>query len=34
VERVAADAEALADRITRDGLAAIKPETLLLQLRR
>ena len=34
VERVAADAEALADRITRDGLAAIKPETLLLRLRR
>jgi len=34
VERVAADAEALADRITRDGLAGIQPETLLLQLRR
>jgi uncharacterized protein len=34
VERVAADAEALADRITRDGLAGIQPETLLLQLSR
>lgn len=34
VARVAADAEALADRITRDGLAGIQPETLLLQLRR
>ena len=34
VERVAADAEALADRITRDGLAGFQPETLLLQLRR
>ncbi len=34
VDRVAADAEALADRITRDGLAGIQPETLLLQLRR
>ncbi len=34
VERVAADAEALADRITCDGLAGIPPETLLLRLRR
>jgi len=34
VEGVAADAEALADRIARDGLAGIRPETLMLQLRR
>ncbi len=31
VERVAADAEALADRITRDGPAGIPPETLRLR---
>ncbi len=34
VESVAADAEALADRITRDGLGGIPAETLLLRLRR
>ncbi len=33
VTRVVTDAEDLADRITRDGLAQIPPETLMLRLR-
>ena len=32
VNRVAADADSLADRITHDGLAQIPPDTLLLRL--